>query len=192
MLIKTPYLKKIPQLRAIDILSRYQKESSFKKTVEPNITPVQFINKIYDNKQWQDVVEFLCYGLFAKEAIWWGYQCILITESIYPEEQSRALKVVHKWLLDDSESCRRLAEVELEKTGLDHAYGWLLQAVFWSGGSLTPINQMESLPPPYLYSSAVAGAICLAAMLPDENEVAQRYEKFINLGINIAACSSGS
>ena len=191
MLVSAATLKKIPQTRATDILIRYQQEPAFRQTVTPDMTPVELINQLYDGNQWQDVVVFLCHSLFAREAIWWGYSCVTTREKKLPPEQLQTRDIVYRWLTDSTEQHRRLAELEVKKAGLDNACGWLAQAVFWSGGSITPLNGPESPAPAYLYSYAVAGAVCLAALLPDGSEGEKRYRQFIKIGINIAAGGSG-
>ncbi|UYM14857.1 DUF6931 family protein [Endozoicomonas euniceicola] len=191
MLITVPVLKKIPQLKATDILARYQQKPDFRKTINPDLSPVQLINQLYDGKQWQELVVFLCHSLFVREVIWWGYCCIKTVQDTLPAEQQQSLKVVYQWLTDNTEPHRRLAEIEVKKIGLDNACGWLAQAVFWSGGSITPLNAPESPAPAYLYSHAVAGAISLAALLPDGKQGEKRYKQFIKQGINIAAGGSG-
>ena len=180
-------LKKIPQQKATEILVRYQQEPDFKKAIDPDLTPVALIEQLYQNEQWQEVVVFLCHSLFAKETIWWGYRCVSTIKETLPLDEQKSLPVIYQWLTDSTEAHRRLAELEVKKRGLDNAIGWLAQAVFWSGGSITPLNGPESPAPPYLYSHAVAGAICLATLLPDGQNGEQRYKQFIDLGLTIAA-----
>lgn len=191
MLVKESTLKKIPQPRAIDILMRYQQEKTFKQTVQAEMTPVQLINQCYKNKQWQELVVFLCHSLFAREGIWWGYCCVDGGRDGLSKGQVITLDIVYRWMIESTEEIRRLADLEVKKTGLDNACGWLAQAVFWSGGSITPLNGPESPAPAYLYSHAVAGAICLAALLPDGKQGEKRYKQFIKMGINIAAGGNG-
>ncbi len=79
----------------------------------------------------------------------------------------------------------------VQRIELDNATGWLAQAVFWSGGSITPANAPVSPAPAYLYSHAVAGAISLAAVLPEGSQAEKRYQRFIRKGINIADGGKG-
>ena len=79
-----------------------------------------------------------------------------------------------------------MAEVAVAQAELDNPWGWLAQAVFWSGGSITPINGPDCPAPAFLYSHAVAGALGLAAILPDGQEQESRYQMFIASGIKIA------
>ncbi|WP_062268607.1 DUF6931 family protein [Endozoicomonas arenosclerae] len=186
MLIDKLDLKKIPQPKATDILCRYQQSSSFKQQVDRNSSPVELANQLYDNSQWQDLIVFLCHALPSIECIWWGYQSVLSLDMPVQDIQKNAKNVVAQWLKKPEETHRRMAEVAASQAGLDNPWGWLAQAVFWSGGSITPVNGPECPAPAFLYSHAVAGALGLAAVLPDGKEQEARYEKFIRDGIRIA------
>lgn len=191
MLIKTSSLKKIPYQHAVDILQRYQQDKSLKAQVSVEMSPVQLINQLYDNEQWYELVTFLCHALPARESIWWGYSCIQSLGSDLPEIQKKALDIIFRWLQEPTEANRRLAELLVKQCELDNACGWLAQAVFWSGGSITPVNGPESPAPPFLYSHAVAGAICLAAVLPDGSKGESNYKDCIASGIDIASGGTG-
>ena len=191
MLITKQVLKKIPQSRATDVLKRYQQDKSFRELVSPGMTPVDLINRMEKEKRFNDLVTFLCHSLQGMEAIWWGYLCVRQEIDSQPEMQKKVLAVVNRWLHEPVETHRRLAEIAAKRVELDNACGWLAQAVFWSGGSITPINGPESPAPPYLYAHAVAGAICLAAVLPDGQQGEKRYRQFIDIGIKIANGGDG-
>ena len=127
----------------------------------------------------------------VRECIWWGYSCIRFLCDDLPEIQGKALEICFRWLQEPTEANRRLAELSAKQCELDNACGWLAQAVFWSGGSITPVNGPESPAPPYLYSHAVAGAICLAAVLPDGRKGEANYKDCIASGIDIANGGTG-
>lgn len=191
MLIKTPSLKKIPYQHAVDILLRYQQDKSLKAKVSAGMAPVQLINQLYDNQQWFELVTFLCHALPVRESIWWGYSCILFIENERTDIEQKTLDICFRWLQEPTEANRRLAELSVKQCELDNACGWLAQAVFWSGGSITPVNGPESPAPPFLYSHAVAGAICLAAVLPDGSKGESNYKDCIASGIDIANGGTG-
>ncbi len=191
MLVKEPVLKKIPQKTAIEILGRYQQERSFREQVSPELTPVELINQLYQQKQWQNLVSFLCYALRPTEAIWWGYLCIDTLDSPLTDVQSQTVTVVEHWLHAPDETHRRAAEIVIKQVGLDNPAGWLAQAVFWSGGSITPLDAPENPAPPFLFCPAIAGAISLAAVLPDGAKGEKRYRQFIQMGIDIANGGTG-
>ncbi|OED43352.1 hypothetical protein ACH42_10260 [Endozoicomonas sp. (ex Bugula neritina AB1)] len=191
MLITQKSLKKIPQLKAIEILNRYQQEKSFREIVNADMTPVDLMNWMEQEKRFNELVIFLCHSLQPMEAIWWGYLCISPQVSELPEHEKKAMGVINQWLHEPIETYRRMAEIAVKRVELDNASGWLAQAVFWSGGSITPVNGPESPAPPYLYSHAVAGAICLAAVLPDGQQGEKRYRQYIDVGIEIANGGNG-
>ena len=191
MLITKQVLKKIPQARATDVLKRYQQDKALRALIRPDMTPVDLINQMAKEKRFNDVVTYLCHSLQGMEAIWWGYLCVRQEVDSLSEMQKKTLSVVNRWLHEPVEIHRRLAEIAAKRVELDNACGWLAQAVFWSGGSITPLNGPESPAPPYLYAHAVAGSICLAAVLPDGQHGEKRYKQFINIGINIADGGDG-
>lgn len=191
MLVKKETLKKIPQPKATEILTRYQQDKSLRTKISPEMTPVDLINMLDKEKRFNELVIFLCHSLPSVEAIWWGYLCVYQRRQEMPESEQKALDVINRWLHEPVESHRRLAEVAVHRVGLDNACGWLAQAVFWSGGSITAVNGPESPAPPYFYSHAVAGAICLAALLPDGQQGEKRYRQFIGAGIDIADGGDG-
>ncbi len=188
-------LKKIPQPLATDILQRYEQDRSFRKLVDPAMTPVQLINRLAEEEMYQELVIFLSHCLLAMECIWWGYLCVesLCESAGQPlsETEQKTLDVIKRWLHEPVEPHRRLAEIAVQQAGLDNACGWLAQGVFWSGGSITPVNGPPNPVPPWLYAHAVAGAICLAAVLPDGREGEKRYRQFIAMGIDIADGGKG-
>ncbi|WBA83891.1 hypothetical protein [Endozoicomonas sp. GU-1] len=192
MLVTKPSLKKIPQPLATDILQRYEQDRALQKWVDPSLTPVAFINRLAGETMHQELVIFLSHSLLALECIWWGYLCIEKAGIPLSETEQKALDVVRRWLQEPIEIHRRLAEITAQQAGLDNACGWLAQGVFWSGGSLTPVNGPQSPAPSWLYAHAVAGAICLAAVLPDGRQGNKRYRQFIAMGIDIADGGKGS
>jgi hypothetical protein len=42
-----------------------------------------------------------------------------------------------------------------------------------------------------LYAQAVAGSINLSAVLPDGEEAKERYQQFVEMGLNIASGGNG-
>ncbi|MFK0572743.1 DUF6931 family protein [Endozoicomonas sp.] len=192
MLVTKQTLKKIPQSLATDILQRYEQDRSFRALVYPAMTPVELINLLAQEKMQQELVVFLSHCLLAMESIWWGYLCIDSTGLSLPETEQKTLDVVRRWLHQPVEEYRRMAEIAAQQAGLDNACGWLAQGVFWSGGSITPVNGPQSPAPAWLYAHAVAGAICLAAVLPDGREGDKRYRQFIDMGIDLADGGRGS
>lgn len=77
------------------------------------------------------------------------------------------------------------------KAGLDSGAGWAAQSAFWSGGSITRPSDPIVPPPQYLYAQAVAGCINLSAVLPEGQLAIERYQHFIDIGLDIAKGGNG-
>ena len=171
--------RKIPQNFAVEIIERYQVNRELRDTISPVASPAELISDWLNQQQFNEVVTLLCHALPAREAIWWGCLCVRMVSNsarnALPADQQQALEAAECWVQEPTEANRRIAEVRAKKAELECAAGWLAQSVFWSGGSITPVDAPASPAPDYLYSHAVAGAICLAAVLPDGQRV-QTYD----------------
>ncbi len=191
----TRTLRKIPQAAALEIAERYEVDKELCKQINPELSPSELICKWFKAGQFNEVVTFICHALPAREAVWWGILCLqLVTDeadNALPIEQQQALDAAEKWVREPTEANRRSAEARAKRAELDNAAGWLAQSAFWSGGSITPIEAPASPVPPYLYSHAVAGAICLAAVLPDGGKVKDNYKRMIAIGLDIADGGNG-
>lgn len=185
-------LLKIPQQRADEILSRYELPKELQEHLQPDMTPMAFLRVLNTEKEFHAIVTFMSHALPAREAIWWGCTCLGQLQQALPELQQKALQAARAWVQEPSEENRRIAERYAQRADLDNAAGWLAQATFWSGGSITPIEGPPSPAPDYLYSHAVAGAICLAAVLPDASKAEERYSLFIRMGVHIADGGNGT
>jgi hypothetical protein len=64
-------------------------------------------------------------------------------------------------------------------------------AAFWSGGSLAPPESPAVPPAANLTAKAVAGAVMLAAVVPDPVQAPEKYRHFFDLGVDIACGGKG-
>ncbi len=178
--------RKIPYPKAVQILERYEQPADFKSQISTDMTPLELIKQSYKKKQWQELITFLCHALPVSEAIWWGYQCLSNSELDFNPDENNAIARVKQWLDQPSEIHRRLAEVAATQAGLDSSCGLLAQAVFWSGGNITPVNGPDCPAPAYLHSHAVAGAIYMTCLLSKPEYPDPKLKKAIKLGLSIA------
>ena len=186
-------LRKIPQEKATEIFDRYQVDKELREAVSPELSPVQLIDSWFEQEKFNEVVTFLCHSLPARESVWWGCLCLqsVALSAELSDVQQQALDAAENWVRNPTEANRRISEARAQKAELDNAAGWLAQSAFWSGGSLTPVDAPASPAPPYLYSHAVAGAICLAAVLPDGSKAKENYRQMIAIGLDIADGGNG-
>lgn len=183
------YLK-IPHQYAQDILKLFEPSEELSEQLEENMAPAALINKLHEAKLYNDLVIFISHAIPVREAIWWG--CCCLADQQWNQIETDALRAAQAWVKSPDETTRRHAEQTALKAQFQTAPGWIAQASFWSGGSITPPGQPATMPPSHLYAHAVAGAINLAALLPDGSEADKRYTKYIKSGLDIASGGNGS
>ncbi|MCV6605683.1 MAG: hypothetical protein OIF34_10285, partial [Porticoccaceae bacterium] len=130
-------LLKIPQARASEITSRYELDKAFQPLLQPDASPMAFLRTLHEAGHFNAIVTFLAHALPPREAIWWGCCCLEQLVEPLPELQQKALQTARNWVQEPSEEHRRIAENYAQRAELDNAAGWLAQATFWSGGSIT-------------------------------------------------------
>ncbi|MDD1783961.1 Twin-arginine translocation pathway signal [Enterovibrio sp. ZSDZ35] len=182
---------KIPHPLAEHILKLYDPQEGILPLVEPGMTPQQLIQRAVQEGLYADAVIFLAHGLPVREAVWWGCVCA-DTRNDWNEAEGNAIRAAKAWVHTPDETSRRYAEQTANEATLQNGAGWIAQAVFWSGGSMTGPSDPVVPPPEYLYAQAVGGSINLTAILPDGAHAETRYHQFIEMGINIANGGNGN
>ncbi|USD50798.1 Twin-arginine translocation pathway signal [Vibrio sp. SCSIO 43153] len=183
-------LIKVPHQSAQDILSVYEPNAAFAELADANTTPVDLISVAMEEELFADAVTFLAHALPVRESIWWSVTCAASLQH-WKEDEANAIRAAKAWVYTPDETSRRFAEQMAEKAGLETGAGWAAQAAFWSGGSMIKPEDPAVPPPPYLYAQAVAGSINLSAVLPDGEEAKERYQQFVEMGLNIASGGNG-
>ncbi len=185
--MKTPAtFSKMPYPTALRITERYQPSDEAQLLLTDQLTPAMFIAALEQQKHYQDIVTFIAHGLPSRECIAWALQCCREIEPDTNDKERAALAAARAWYRKPSENNRRFAEKAANEAELQTSPGWVAQAVFWSSGSVTPPDTPVVPPPLWLYCHAVAGAINLAAVLPDGQQAEKRYPLFIHAGLEIA------
>lgn len=183
-------LQKVPYATALEILSLYEVNTAFYSLVMEQMTPLELLELALKHEYYADIVTFLAYGLPVRESVLWAANCAdsCPNWSVHERDAIRAAKA---WVFNPNESSRRFAEQMAGKAQLVSGAGWVAQAAFWSGGSITRPGDPSVSPPPYLYAQAVAGSINLSAILPAGESTKQRYLTFIEIGLHISRGGNG-
>ncbi len=181
---------KIPFPSAVKITEHYQPSEDVSKHLVDNPTPQKLISRLEQDQNYSDLVLFLAHALPPREGIGWALSCNKEISDQRAPYETRALAAAQAWCINPCEQNRRHAEKAAQKAKLQTAPGWVAQAVFWSGGSMTAPDTPVVPPPPWLYCQAVAGAVNLAAILPDGQKAAQLYPVFIQKALSIAQGNS--
>ncbi|WP_299017771.1 Twin-arginine translocation pathway signal [uncultured Photobacterium sp.] len=183
------YLK-IPHTKAENILSLYEASDDICTLAKQYIDPASLIQAATDAELFNDVVLFIAHALPVREAVWWAC-CCTATRDNWNDDEANAIRSAKAWVHTPDETSRRFAEQMAIKADLQSGAGWVAQAAFWSGGSMTGIDAPVVPPPEHLYSHAVAGAINLSAVMPDGTDAEKRYQHYLAMGLNIAQGGNG-
>lgn len=185
-------LKKIPYSDIRSILSRFELSNDAATVISADMQPMQAIELLQSESLYTDLVNFYSHALPLREAIWWACLVLEIRSDDWTVEERQAIADSKNWVHGPSEAGRRLAEQQVESLGHQCASGWLAQAVFWNGsGSLGEAGQPVVLPPEYLYAKAVAGAINIAAVIPEWQQQQIYYRKVSDMALDLARGGSG-
>lgn len=174
-----------------EICKRFELSDSGKTALDGQDKTL-FLNHLIENQDYPDALNFLAHGLPQRETIWWGYLCAeqMASQSSSKQMEMEVLTLVKTWVYRPEDSARRKLELFPEKLQFKTPASWVALAVFWSGGSITPIGQPVVEASEYLYAKAVVGAIMLAAVVIPE-KMAEHYQQFLKMGMDIAKGGSG-
>ena len=149
--------------------------------------PVHLIDRLLAEQHFGSAVTFLSHSLKKNVAIIWCYDCLSDLPVTWSQQELQVLGRVESWLREPSQDRRRQHSNDLHSLGVMSAVGWLGQAVFWSGGSITAQDTPEVSAAPGLFGQAVSGAVQLAGLVNDAKYSSELYPRFINLGIELVA-----
>ncbi len=139
-----------------------------------------------------EAAKLVANALPKREAVWWACMCSGHTApAALPEADRLARESAEQWVRQQTDAARRQAMVFAEQADFASPEAWVGVAAFWSGDSLAPEGQAAVPPAPHLYSSAVAGAIALAAVRGNPLNQSARLKRFLESGRNIAAGGPG-
>lgn len=184
-------MKKITAKTAKELTSHFEYiNDDAEKILQPDITPEEYLDKLVENKFFEDSILFLAHSLPKREAIWWACVCAkAVTNSDTKADDLASVKMAEKWVYEPNDKQRRMCGTLAEKGEYKSAQNWAAAAVFWSGGSITKENEPALEPSPYLYAHAVSGAVLTAVSASDD--IDGSFNKFLKHGINIANGGNG-
>lgn len=191
--------KKIQDNTIENILQKYQPSKEILALVTPQMAPDEFLQLVVNKKLFSDAVAFLAHALPLRESIYWAFLTISFLQHKFKDPTSHKILVtVQSWFQNPDEQNRYLCGELAESLKLDTGPAWLAEAVFWSGGSILPPKDPVTLPAPYLYAKAVAGAINLGICLEedmnklDEKILHKNYQNALKIAFNIAQGGDGN
>ncbi|MCX7102996.1 MAG: hypothetical protein NTX38_16325 [Methylobacter sp.] len=183
---------KIKQSNALEICKGLDMDKQAIELLQDNPTTVSFLDQLIAQKLYPDAIRFLAHALPKREATWWACLCARhqVTDQTTVNE-IKAIELAEAWVYKPTEENRKLTYPAAELTGFKSASSWAAIAAFWSGDDISPVPQAVIPPDEKLYSKAVLGAVMLAATQGEASKVTQKYELFLQQGINIANGGDG-
>ena len=156
------------------------------------LTPPQFLNRLLAGKDLDNAVKFMAFALPHREAVWWACGCARMElNGTEPEPVLAALQAAETWVRYPTDPNRRAALTRAQATDFRSPAAWAAMAAFWSGGSMSPVDQPEVPAPAHLRGVAVAGAVGLAAVQSDPLRADEKRERFIAAAVDIANGGTG-
>lgn len=159
---------------------------------QSSMSPQDFLMSLVAQNFFIDAIKFLSRALPKREATWWACLCARVTVcDDTPEQALKALELAEQWVYQPTEDHRRRAFEAAESAGFNHPASWSAMAAFWSGGSMGPPNAPPVPPADNLTGKATAGAIQLAGVFDKPELASQKYQHFLQCGIDIACGGNG-
>ena len=160
--------------------------------LKPGETLSGFIQGLLQVYSLKDVIGVISQALPPREAVYWACLCVrdVLDEKESPDDV-HAIKAAEQWLVNPNEDNRYLNLQMAEQLEYATAAAWVANAVFWSGGSITPRDQAKVEAPEGIFGKAICGAIMLASADEDPKKANGLQQRFVKRGINITQGGKG-
>lgn len=184
-------LKKIPNTTIASIIERYELTEEAQAILTMKMSPLQAIETLVKAELYNEATQFIAHGLPMIDGIFWASEALSLRLQEWDETEKHAINSALQWLQQPNETNRVRANQLAERVGLESAPAWVAKAVYWSGtGSIVDPKLPSVMPPPFLYSHAIAAAISVSAAVPawEKGEMGAKkfYQKVIEHGIQLA------
>jgi hypothetical protein len=184
--------KKISLTKAAKVCEDIELDDTAKGLLTADLSPAEFLQALVDNAAFADAARFLARALPPREATWWACVCArTCLDERSPQPVRDSLESAEKWVYKPSDENRRASFAAAQLTDFKNPASWAAMAAFWSGGSMAPPESPVVPPAANLTSKAVAGAVMLAAVMPDPVKAPERYGQLLQWGIDIACGGTG-
>jgi hypothetical protein len=172
--------------RAAEVCHKATLGDEARALLQPEMTARQFLELLVAQEHLADGVRFLAHALPKREAVWWACQCTrLVLGPSPPEPAGAALQAAERWAAAPTDENRRSAFPAAEAADVGTPAGCAAVAAFLSGGSLAPPNLPEVPPGEHLTGQLVANGVLLAAVQSEPEKAAEKYRRFIALGLEV-------
>lgn len=145
-----------------------------------------FLGLLLEQELDPDALRFVAHALPKREAVWWACQCVRTVAGDLAPAVVSAMDAAERWAAEPNEDNRRAAGLAAEAVGVGTPAGCAAMAAFWSGGSLGPSHLPDIPPGDDLTGRGVAGAVLLAAVEVEPERAAEKFRRFVELGLDVA------
>lgn len=185
-------LIKVTAARAADVCTQYELAPEAADRLDDDVTAADYLSRLMEGGQFGDAAQFLSHALPKREAVWWACLCLRAT---LPEPVDAAeadvLKAVETWVYKPVDENRRAAFELAQAMDFKLPSAFAALAAFFGAGSLGPPDQPEIPPEEALTGSVAYSAIHLAAIRDKPELAEQRYQTFLDRGMDIARGGTG-
>lgn len=130
----------------------------------------------------------LAYSMDRRDAIWWAYLSAMeaARHKQITEEQKKGLDLVLAWLLDPNDIRRKQCKEAVRSCKSTSFAGILCNAVWLSGGSISPYAPRPIEPKPYVCGKLCGVVVYLASVYFDPGRWKTYLRHFLETGMLVA------
>jgi len=155
--------------------------------LRPEIAPTDYVALLMSKKLYADAVRFVAHALPKREAVWWGWISAKRAAGADPPPKIKAsLEAPEKWIAQPDDESGRAAMAAAKEAQTTTAAGCAGMAAFFSGSSLGPAHVPPIPPGEFLTAKAVTGAVIYAAVGKDPVNAPDRFQSFVQQGVEVA------
>lgn len=153
---------------------------------KPDMQADAFVGALARAGHFMEALRALAFALPGPAVISWAHECVRRFAAPVTDAEKAAYEAVDRWLKESSDQNRREAMEAAQAAGIGTPSGCLGAAVFFSGGSVAPI-QAPDVPPVAGASAKVAvGAVALAVVSREPEKAPNKYRAAIDEGMRRA------
>jgi hypothetical protein len=147
---------------------------------------LEFVKELAGSPTPEDAITFTAYLLGAREAVWWGHQCLSLLADYLAAADQQLMSVAEDWVRQPDEERRNRALEEGMAAPTKTPAVWIALAAGWSGGSMVGPDTAPVVPPPYLTARAVNAGVLSVLARVDRTRRAKTLGTFVDMGVRLA------
>ena len=98
---------------------------------------LDFLRQLLAGPTPEEALTFMAFALMARQAVWWGHECLKAAPDLLTEQDSAMLPLIAAWVAEQDDSSR-YAALDAGLRADSHGPGvWLALGAGWSGGSIS-------------------------------------------------------